>query len=163
MSQPNASWWQKYGTLAQMAQATVALLGFVAVLLQINTISVNNREASARQVYLGFTDLAFRNPKFSVPDYEQIKAGPQDDRVRYESFVAYLLYACEEAIAAFRSSSEWQASCDYEVRNHLPFICEKVAAEPAFLATYATNTQQWIKTSLQRAGATPPDCKLRKS
>jgi hypothetical protein len=43
MSQPNVSWWQKYGTLAQMAQATVALLGFVAILLQINTISVNNR------------------------------------------------------------------------------------------------------------------------
>ena len=29
MSQP-ATFWQKYGTLAQMAQATVALLGFVA-------------------------------------------------------------------------------------------------------------------------------------
>ena len=29
-------WWQKYGTLAQMAQATVALLGFVAILFQIN-------------------------------------------------------------------------------------------------------------------------------
>ena len=27
MSQPSVFWWQKYGTLAQMAQATVALLG----------------------------------------------------------------------------------------------------------------------------------------
>jgi len=39
MSQPSVFWWQKYGTLAQMAQATVALLGFVAILLQINEIN----------------------------------------------------------------------------------------------------------------------------
>jgi hypothetical protein len=38
MSQ-TATFWQKYGTLAQMAQASVALLGFVAVLFQINAIN----------------------------------------------------------------------------------------------------------------------------
>ena len=41
--------WQKYGTLAQMAQAAVALLGFVAILFQINEIRTNNRAASARR------------------------------------------------------------------------------------------------------------------
>lgn len=162
MSQP-ATFWQKYGTLAQMAQASVALLGFVAILFQINAIGANNRAASARQVYLGYTDLAFRNPAFAEPSYEQIKAGPRDNQVRYESFVTYLLYACEEALAAFSGKPEWRASCDYEVRNHLPFLCEKSAAEPAYLTTYATNTQQWIKSSLQRAGVVPPDCKLRKT
>ncbi len=74
MSQP-ATFWQKYGTLAQMAQASVALLGFVAVLVQINAIGANNRAVSARQIYLGYTELAFRNPNFAVPDYERIKAG----------------------------------------------------------------------------------------
>jgi hypothetical protein len=83
MSQP-ATFWQKYGTLAQMAQASVALLGFVAILFQINAINSNNRASSARQIYLGYADLAFRNPKFAAPDYEQIKAGPKDDQVRYE-------------------------------------------------------------------------------
>ena len=29
MSQPSMFWWQKYGTLAQMAQAAVALLGLL--------------------------------------------------------------------------------------------------------------------------------------
>jgi hypothetical protein len=52
MSQPSF-WWQKYGTLAQMAQAAVALLGFVAILFQINEIRNNNRAASARQAFLG--------------------------------------------------------------------------------------------------------------
>jgi hypothetical protein len=163
MAQPGILWWQKYGTLAQMAQAAVALLGFVAILFQINEIRANNRAASARQAFLGYTDLAFKNPKFSQPDYDAIKAGSRDERVQYESFVSYFLYACEEAIAAFAGRPEWLASCNYDLKPHLPFLCEKNSVEPAYLATYSSNTQQWVKTALQAAGVTPPDCKLGKT
>src|SRR5258707_11140368 len=163
MSQLSIFWWQRYGTLAQMAQAAVALLGFVAILFQINEIRSNNRAASARQAFLGYTDLAFKNPKFSQPDYETIKAGSRDAQVQYENFVSYLLYACEEAIAAFADKREWQASCDYDLKPHLPFLCEKNVAEPAYLATFSGGAQQWIKTSMQQAGVIAPDCKLRKS
>jgi len=58
-----------------MAQAAVALLGFVAILFQINEIRSNTRAASARQAFFGLYRLAFRNPKFSQPDYDAIKAG----------------------------------------------------------------------------------------
>jgi hypothetical protein len=163
MSQPQVMFWQKYGTLAQMAQAAVALLGFVAILFQINEIRFNNRAASARQAFLGYTDLAFKNPKFAQPDYDKIKTGSRDEQVQYESFVTYLLYACEEAITAFSGKREWQASCDYDLRPHLPFLCEKNSAEPAYLATYGADTQQWVKASLKTASVTPPDCKLRKT
>ena len=162
MARPVA-FWQKFGTLAQMAQASVALLGFVAVLFQINEIRSNSREAGARQVYLGYTDLAFKNPQFSAPDYVAIKKKSQNEQVQYESFVSYFLYSCEEAIAAFRDKREWQASCDHDLRAHLPFLCDKDVADPAYLATYATQTQNWIKTSMAQAAVTPPDCKLRKS
>jgi hypothetical protein len=163
MSQPGIFWWQRFGTLAQMAQAAVALLGVVAILFQINEIRSNNRAASARQVFLGYTDLAFRNPKFSQPDYDTIKAGSRDERVQYESFVSYFLYACEEATAAFADRREWAASCDYDLKPHLPFLCEKYQAEPAYLATYSVDTQQWVKASMKTAGVTPPDCKLGKT
>jgi hypothetical protein len=162
MSQPSF-WWQKYGTLAQMAQAAVALLGFVAILLQINEIRFNNRAASARAAFLGYTDLAFKNPKFSAPDYDAIKAGGRDERVQYESFVSYFLYACEETVAAFADKREWQASCDYDLRPHLPFLCDKNQAQPAYLATYGAETQQWVRASMKTASVTPPDCKLGKS
>ena len=122
MSQPSF-WWQKYGTLAQMAQAAVALLGFVAILFQINEIRSNARAASARQAFLGYTDLAFRNPKFSQPDYDTIKTASRDEKVQYESFVSYFLYACEEATAAFAGRPEWQASCDYDLNR----ICRSCA------------------------------------
>ena len=162
MLQPSF-WWQRYGTLAQMAQATVALLGFVAILIQINEIRTNSRASSARQVFLGYTELAFQNPKFSQPDYDAIKAGSREERVQYESFVSYFLYACEETIGAFADKREWQASCDYDLKPHLPFLCEKSKAEPGYLATYNTVTQEWVKTSLKTASVTPPDCKLGKT
>jgi len=163
MSQPSNLWWQKYGTTAQMAQAAVALLGFVAILFQINEIRNGNRAASARQAFLGYTDLAFKNPKFAAPDFEKIKAGDRDQRVQYESFVSYFLYACEEATAAFADRREWSASCDYDLRPHLPFLCEKSMAEPAYLATYSTNTQQWVKTSMKTSSVTPPGCRPGKT
>ncbi|WP_375412802.1 hypothetical protein [uncultured Bradyrhizobium sp.] len=158
MSQPRVFWWQKYGTLAQMAQASVALLGFIAVLLQINEIRSNNRAASARQAFLGYTDLAFKNPKFAAPDYDAIRNGGRDQQTQYESFVSYLLYACEEAFTAFADKREWQASCDYDLKVHLPFLCDKHKAEPAYLATYGDDTQQWVKASMKTAGIIPPDC-----
>jgi hypothetical protein len=163
MSQPSILWWQKYGTLAQMAQAAVALLGFAAILFQINEIRSSNRAVSARQVFLGYTDLAFKNPKFAQPDYDTIKAGSRDQRVQYESFVSYFLYACEEATTAFADRREWLASCDYDLKPHLPFLCEKYQAEPAYLATYSTDTQQWVKASMKTASVAPPDCKLGKT
>jgi hypothetical protein len=162
MSQP-ATFWQKYGTLAQMAQASVALLGFAAVLLQINEIRHSNQATSARQAFLGYTDLAFRNPKFSSPDYDAIKKASTDLQVQYESFVSYFLYACEEAMAAFADRHEWVASCDYDLKPHLPFLCEKNQAEPGYLATYSTVTQEWVKSSLKTASVTAPDCKLGKT
>src|ERR1700687_4790855 len=120
MSQPSIFWWQKYGTLAQMAQATVALLGFVAILFQINEIRSNNRAASARQAFLGYTDLAFKNPKFAQPDYDRIKAGSREEQVQYESFVTYFLYACEEGITAFADKREWQGGWGYCIKTRLP-------------------------------------------
>src|SRR3979411_836233 len=126
MSQPSF-WWQKYGTLAQMAQACVALLGFVAILFQINEIRTNARAASARAAFLGYTDPAVKNQKFSAPDYDTIRAGGGEERVQYESFVSYFLYACEETIAAFADKREWQASCSHDLKPHLPIPCAKEA------------------------------------
>jgi hypothetical protein len=158
-----ATFWQKFGTLAQMAQATVALLGFVAVLLQVNEIRSNNRAVAARQAFLAYTDLAFKNPKFSAPDYAAIKAGGRDTLVQYESFVSYFLYACEETFNAFSDRREWLASCDYDLKPHLPFLCEKSQAEPGYLATYGDVARDWVKTSLKTASVMPPDCKLGKT
>ena len=163
MSQPRILWWQKFGTLAQMAQAAVALLGFIAILIQINTAARNAHEAAVRQIYQAYNQIEFQNPQYSSPDYERIKTASRDEQTQYESFVSYFLYACEEARAVFEDKREWQASCDYDLKNHLPFLCEKNVADPAYLLTYSGDTQRWIKTAMQQSGVTAPDCKLRKT
>ncbi len=156
------SWWQRFGNFAQIASAVVSLLGFSAVLVQISEIRFNNRAVGARQVYLNYMDVAFRNPKFSSPDYAAIRTASKDEQVSYENFVSYFLYACEEVTAAF-ATAEWQNTCDLDLKVHLPFLCEKTAAEPQYLATYAPETQVWIKSALQQSGLNAPDCATRKS
>jgi hypothetical protein len=163
MAQPHVFWWQKYGTVGQIAQAAVALLGFVAILMQINVLGRNAQEAGARQIYQAYNDLEFKNPQYAQPDLAKIKAGPPDNLVQYETYVSYFLYACEEAIASFANSREWQATCDYDLKAHLPFLCEKSAAEAVYLTTYSTATQHWIAAEMQKAGVAPPECKLRKT
>jgi hypothetical protein len=163
MSQPSNFWWQKYGTLAQMAQASVALLGFVAILFQINEIRSRQSRRQRPAGVFGLYRSGVQESEILVPDYDTIKAGSRDVQVQYESFVSYFLYACEEATAAFANKAEWQASCDYDLKPHLPFLCEKNAADPAYLATYSTDTQQWVKASMKTASVTPPDCKLGKT
>jgi hypothetical protein len=158
-----AAWWQRYGTLAQMAQVVVALCGFMAILFQINTIRESNRAAGARQVYLGYTDLSFRNPQFSSPDYAKIKASSVEEQVKYENFVSYFLYACEETMKVATDQHEWRASCDYDLKLHLPFLCEKNAAEPHYLETYSADTRRWLLSAMQQSGVTAPACTLRKT
>jgi hypothetical protein len=158
-----AAWWQRYGTLAQVAQATLTLCGFLAILYQIGTIRDGNRAAGARQVYLAYTDLSFRNPEFSWPDYEKIRIADRNTQVSYENFVSYFLYTCEETMAVFLGQHEWRTSCDYDLKAHLPFLCEKNAAEPNYLTTYAAETRRWVLESIRQADMTAPDCKPRKT
>ena len=162
MSHPHPPWWLKFGSIGQMAQAGVALLGFVAILFQISVLGKNAHEAGARQIYQAYNDLEFKNPQFAKPDLERIKAGPPNDLVQHEVYVSYFLYACEEALGAFDNKREWQATCDYDLKDHLPFLCEKQVAEPVYLTTYSTATQRWIDTEMRRLGVTAPDCKVRK-
>jgi hypothetical protein len=163
MSQRSILWWQKYGTVGQIAQAVVALFGFIAILVQINVLGKNAHEAGARQIYQAYNNLEFRNPQYAKPDLDRLKAGPANDLVQYETFVSYFLYACEEAVAAFDNKREWQATCDYDLKGHLPFLCEKTVTEPVYLTTYSAETQRWIAAELQKSGVTAPDCKLRKT
>jgi hypothetical protein len=162
-AEPGPRWWQTFGNAAQIASALIAIGGFAAILFQINEVRSNARGASARQVYLAYQDLEFRYPQFAVPDYAALKAGDRDTLLRYESFVSYLLYACEEALAAFKQAKPWRASCSYDIRHHLPFLCEKSVSDPEFLETFDMHTQEFVRTAMARAGVTPPACQLRKT
>jgi hypothetical protein len=157
------TWWQKLGNAAQIASAVIAVFGFGAILLQINELRLNGRANSARQAYLGYMDLAFRNPSFVLPDIEKIKAVGADQLTRYEIFVNYLLYSCEEAMLALEVKKEWHEACEIDLKPHLAFLCEKLKAEPEYMSTYNAVTQGLVKSAMQRYGVVSPDCKAKKA
>lgn len=163
MAVPDIQWWQRYGNIAQIASAVIAIGGFAAVLLQLSEIRHNNRASGARQVYLAYTDLNFRNPQFALPDLAQLKAGDPALFERYKTFVSYLLYACDEVMNAFPKEPEWRKSCEYEVREHLPFLCDTLASDPAFLETFGRHSVEFVMAAMQRNGVASPECRLKKA
>jgi hypothetical protein len=158
------TWWQKLGNAAQISSAAISALGFVIVLFQINELRVNSRATTARQAYLAYMDMEFKNPNFAVPDYAKIKAAGKDEFTRYEVFVDYLLYSCEEAMAALESKrKEWHDACESELKPHLAFLCEKLQSEPTYLSTYSAAIQDLVKTGMRRYDVTSPECKAGKA
>ena len=160
MATEGTHWWQKYGTVGQLAQAVVTSLGVIAALFQIDMIHDANKEASARQIYLGFLDKQFSYPRFAVPDYERIKQSSADEQILYESFVAYMLYSCEEALEAFSHEPNWRLTCESGVKVHLPFLCEHLASDPDYLNTFAANTANFVRAMMAREGLSVPECKV---
>ena len=156
-------WWQRYGNVAQIAAAAIAICGFGAILLQLGEIRQNNRATGARQVYLAYTDLNFRHPEFALPDLAKLKAGDPAVFERYKSFVSYLLYACDEVMSAFPQQQEWRKSCAYEIREHLPFLCETLSNDPAFLDTFGGRSIDFVKSVMQQQGVVQPECRLKKA
>jgi hypothetical protein len=163
MAAKQETWWQKFGNIAQIASAAVAIFGFAAILLQVSELRSNSRATSARQTYLGYMDMAFKNPNFAEPDMQKIRAAGNDERIRYEMFVNYFLYACEEAMISLDAKKAWHDACEYDLKFHLDFLCEKLKEEPDYLATYNRVTQDLVRSAMGRYGVAPPECKVRKS
>ncbi|HWV53940.1 hypothetical protein [Pseudorhodoplanes sp.] len=158
-----SQWWQRFGNWAQIASACIAMIGFGAIVVQVGEIRQNNRASAARQVYLAYADLNFRYPQFGAPDYDRLKAGDRLVFEQYKSFVSYLLYACGEVIYAFAKEPEWIKSCEYEVKDQLPFLCETLASDPQFLQTFGRETNAFVRAAMTREGVLPPDCRPKKA
>ena len=140
MSQPSILWWQKYGTLgADRAGGPWRCSASLRFWSQINVLASNNaHQAGARQRSIRPTTISNSRTR-NTPSLIS-SASRRDRRATWSStrsFVSYFLYACEEAVRAFHSKREWQATCDYDLKGHLPFLCEKAVAEPVYLTTYS--------------------------
>ena len=161
MAATEGTWWQRCGNVSQIASAVIALIGFGAIALRVTEIRNNNRASAARQIYLGYADLDFRNPQFANPDLAKIRAAGGNTLTQYQSFVSYLLYACSEILGAFPNDHAWRHSCEYELKGHLPFLCEAQTSEPAFLQTFGQGIIDFVKSEMTRQGVTQPQCQLK--
>jgi hypothetical protein len=111
---PKSNW-------AQIASAAIALLGFFVVIAQVYFISRNFKIATARQVYMSYSEAALKYPEFVDPDLEAIKKDPIQ-YVRYKSFVSHLLFAYDEIFSVY-DEPEWENSFELEISHHKAYIC----------------------------------------
>ena len=122
---PKSNW-------AQIASAAIALSGFFVVIAQVYFISRNFEIATARQVYMSYSEAALRYPEFVEPDLAALRKDPKE-YIRYKSFVSHLLFAYDEIFSVY-DEPEWHKSFETEIRYHLPYICSET--KPADDLTY---------------------------
>jgi hypothetical protein len=142
-----AQWWQKIGTVAQIVSAAAAFFGLLAISLQVDTIRKNARQASARQIYLAYMDIASRNPQFDEPDYAAIQT-QRDSRVKYKWFVLYLLWACDEILDVLYEDP-WINGCKYDMKKHYAFLCRDFYADE--MEQYHPKMQKFIRRAITDA------------
>lgn len=81
-----SNWHPQWGNVAQIVSAVAALCA-VEVIFQLSFIRGNAKEASARQVYMSYSEATLKYPELSQPNYEKIKADPVE-YVRYKNYVS---------------------------------------------------------------------------
>ena len=138
----------------------IAFGGMAAVLLQVNAIRTNSREATAQQIYLSYVRLGFENPQFVKPDYEKLRAGPEQELTRYRLYVSLLLYACDEVLENI-GGREWDNACAKDVNTHIRLLCEQ--ADAAMFGQYSQRMRTLVTSTIARARASVEECKNRTS
>jgi hypothetical protein len=61
-------------TLAQIMSACVASLALLGIYIQVTRATENALRASARQVYLAYSQATLNHPQLAFPDYRELKA-----------------------------------------------------------------------------------------
>jgi len=121
-----SGWSQKWGNVAQMVSAVAALCAVVGVVFQLNLIRGNAKDASARQVYMSYSEATLKYPELSELNLDKLKADPLQYG-RYKNFVGLMLFAYDEILSVY-DTPEWRNSFNEDLSHHLKYLCESTAA-----------------------------------
>jgi hypothetical protein len=146
MKKEMPAWHQQVGNVAQMVSAIAALCAVVGVIVQLYLIRSNAKEASARQVYMSYSDATLKYPELSQPNLEKIKSDPVE-YVRYKNFVGQMLFAYDEILSVY-DTAEWRKSFNDEFRYHHRFICEDTS--PALDELYFPKMRELLGEARKR-------------
>ena len=139
-------WHQRWGNIAQMVSAVAALCAVVGVIVQLYLIRGNAKEASARQVYMSYSEATLQYPELSQPNLEKIKSDPVE-YTRYKNFVSHMLFAYDEILTVY-DTPEWRKSFNDDLRYHLQYICERTS--PAFDEMYFPKMRELLREARKR-------------
>jgi hypothetical protein len=154
---------KKYGNWAQIASAGVAAIALIFVVFQIQTIKSNNqdtaernRESNARQMFRSHLELEINNGRLATANFSEIKKAGGAEVLQYGSFVAHLLYTCEELTIAMPDDTGWRTTCEAKLWNHLPLLCDPMFDND--IGTYDKRFQNIIARLRIEGSASIPEC-----
>ncbi|MCS3728405.1 hypothetical protein [Bradyrhizobium betae] len=151
MEPPKPSFASRHGNSAQIASAVVAAVALVFVAYQVWSIRMTARIATARQVYMSYSESLLRYPNLVEPNLQKLRADP-DEWVRYKNFVAHMLFAYDEILGVY-DEPEWRRSFEEDVRFHLPYICADLPA--ALDDTYFAKMRALLKAERAKCATAP--------
>jgi len=148
-------WYSRFGNLAQIASAAIALVGFAVVIFQLN----DNRKkseaeayraelADARRNYATYSDAVLRYPHLSDPDYAALMRN-HNEYLRYQAFVSHMIYAYDDILNVVRGGGdnegikEWLTAFQIDIRLHRRYLCHP--ADKRFTETYRPFMQKLLK------------------
>jgi hypothetical protein len=150
-----APWYSRFGNLAQIASAVIALIGFAVVIFQLN----DNRKksdaeayraelADARRNYATYSDAILRYPHLSDPDYAILMRN-HNEYLRYQAFVTHMIYAYDDILNVVRGGGdneglkEWLLAFQMDIRLHRRYLCHP--ADKRFTEMYRPFMQKLLK------------------
>jgi hypothetical protein len=133
---------EKLGNLAQVATALVAGIALGAAYSQIRSSRTAQREATAHDLNKTLFELEFGHPHFSNPTLASFNwndltiDGDRREFQRYETFVHYSLYVCEQLLD-LGLGKFWQLAIDGTIQNHKTFLTSDHFLKSGELAFYS--------------------------
>lgn len=128
--------------VAQIVSAAVAIVALAGIYFQVHLTRVNAQRASARQVYLAYSQATLQNPRLARPNYLRMKSDPDPtELVRYQIYVANMLTAYDE-IFQIIDDKEWVSSFEYDIEDHLPYLCEQ--NDKKYFASFTPKTRKLV-------------------
>jgi len=146
------AFWQRFGNVAQIASAAVAIAALGAIYWQVQFNFRLARENTAHEIYRAYLQMAVQYPSLAYPESAAaVAAMKREDRARYGWFVSYLLYTCEQLLVSVPNDAGWLRSCKEQIAYHAPYICTSVIKDE--LANYDARLQSLIQQVAKSSSA----------
>jgi hypothetical protein len=146
-----------YGTVAQMITAAVAIVAVSGAYIQIETARANNkeltlrnREAAARQLFRSHLQMEFDHPRFGAAKFDDVRKDGDVEMYRYRTFLAHLLFTCEEIVETMPEDVNWRGACEGRIDDQARILC--VSTTPADIATFTKPIQIMVAAAMAAAG-----------
>ena len=135
------------GGFATALAAAFAVVGIPLAIAQIRSARAIQREATAKTLYRQYLGDAIAYPELVHPDYAEIRR--RGDAVRYELFVAHMLFSLEEVLTNARLE-DWEGVVRGQLRRHADYL-----ASPDFAAKKPYYDARLVKLIDEVAGQGP--------